>query len=103
MSISLPIVRMSESGKLIVDTVGQIGVPFCEDHVFWAMSGFLTVDMKADGKTYINGPFEMFEVAQVVAEAMLFNDEFLDKVESMIKQRKELKEKLEEVKKDVSE
>ena len=70
MTTSLPVITTLESGKIIDPLSGknfsaQIGVPFCEEHLFYAMQGAFCIGIR-EGKHYLQGPFEIIETVKVV-------------------------------------
>ncbi len=79
MSCGLPIVKILESGKVIVpDSSISISVPLCSYHFRIASMGLLAV-REVRNKYMLHGPFDSIRIAEAVFEAKEFSKEILNK------------------------
>jgi len=70
MTVSIPMLNVLEGGKIEASESSAIGVPVCDSHMFYMMSGLFGI--KQDPKTqqsHIMGPFELFDVVEAVVAA----------------------------------
>jgi len=98
MTVSLPILRRTEDGKIVnVDSNEEegsaLGVAFCDEHVWYAMSGLFGIVMEGD-KSFIHGPFAEIELMEKVVSAMVMNG----KIQEMIKSKEEGEKQVQNIK-----